>query len=269
MIYYLIYVPCTSSLRALCSIRWYRTFALGPSRPACNRVLSCSVHTTQVAFTIILSTMHRYIHSILHNYKEAHRECCQFLIEYPRDMAPSKVRAGHDDSRSEASSTREKQNAGHTTTATKGRRAAHGAATSSSLRDVTTAGSVVAAAAAGASNASSQEANVGVSIHSPSGIVKVADRCADTMVNTRYRNTAFIQARLSNGHAVGFQHRVQSIAALAPRHWAIFTDNGQAQRPAQTRQGPVGKRGSQTLQCFRHTRERGGGRLSLQSQMAG
>jgi hypothetical protein len=111
--------------------------------------------------------LYRYKHSILHNYKEIHRECCQSLIEYLHDMAPSKARAGHDDSRSEASSTREKQNAGHTTTTTKGRRgAAHGAGNSSSLRDVTTAGSAVAAAAAGASNASNQEANVGVSIHS-------------------------------------------------------------------------------------------------------
>ena len=77
-------------------------------------------------------------------------------------MAPSKARAAPDDSRSEASSTRERHGgSGQATTATKGRRAGAGAA-SSSLRDVTTAGSVAATATA-APNGVSQESNVGAS----------------------------------------------------------------------------------------------------------
>jgi hypothetical protein len=149
-------------IRAL-SIHWYRicTRAFPPSMQS-SPLLSCSVLRTYNCHYSVYYTDTNTAY-ILHNYKEIHRECCQSLIEYLHDMAPSKARAGHDDSRSEASSTREKQNAGHTT---KGRRAAHGAGNSSSLRDVTTAGSAVAAAAAGASNASNQEANVGVSIHS-------------------------------------------------------------------------------------------------------
>ena len=77
-------------------------------------------------------------------------------------MAPSKARAAPDDSRSEASSTRERHGAsGQTTSATKGRRAGPAAA-SSSLRDVTTAGSVAASTTA-ASNGAGQEANAGAS----------------------------------------------------------------------------------------------------------
>lgn len=77
-------------------------------------------------------------------------------------MAPSKARAAPDDSRSEASSTRERHGgSGNATTNTKGRRGGTGAA-SSSLRDVTTAGSVVAGVTS-APNGAAQEANVGVS----------------------------------------------------------------------------------------------------------
>lgn len=162
------------------------TRAFPPSMQS-SALLSCSVLCTFTTYNC-----HYFVYytdtytTYFHNHKETHRECCQSLIEYLYDMAPSKARAGHDDSRSEASSTREKQNAGHTTTTTKGRRgAAHGAGNSSSLRDVTTASSVMAAAAAGASNASNQEANVGVSIYSLSGIPTVADHGADTVVNTR------------------------------------------------------------------------------------
>ncbi|KFY00024.1 hypothetical protein O988_03554 [Pseudogymnoascus sp. VKM F-3808] len=76
-------------------------------------------------------------------------------------MAPSKARAAPDDSRSEASSTRERHGgSGHTTTNTKGRRGGTGAA-SSSLRDVTTAGAA-AAGPTSAPNGAGQEANVGM-----------------------------------------------------------------------------------------------------------
>lgn len=79
-------------------------------------------------------------------------------------MAPSKARAAPpDDSRSEASSTREKLgSSGQTTTTGKGRRVATGATASSSLRDVTTAGSI-ASGTTGPSNGLNQEVNVGVS----------------------------------------------------------------------------------------------------------
>lgn len=89
-------------------------------------------------------------------------ECGPPLSNTYTAMAPSKARAAPDDSRSEASSTRERHGgSGHGTTTTKGRRGGTGAA-SSSLRDVTTAGSA-AAGATSAPNGAAQEANVGVS----------------------------------------------------------------------------------------------------------
>ncbi|KFY20158.1 hypothetical protein V491_03942 [Pseudogymnoascus sp. VKM F-3775] len=77
-------------------------------------------------------------------------------------MAPSKARAAPDDSRSEASSTRERHGgSGHATTTTKGRRGGNNAA-SSSLRDVTTAGSATVGVTS-APNGAAQEANAGAS----------------------------------------------------------------------------------------------------------
>lgn len=89
-------------------------------------------------------------------------ECGPPLFNTYTAMAPSKARAAPDDSRSEASSTRERHGgSGHATTTTKGRRGGTGAA-SSSLRDVTTAGTVAAGVTSAPSGAA-QEANVGVS----------------------------------------------------------------------------------------------------------
>jgi len=78
-------------------------------------------------------------------------------------MPPPKQRTAPDDSRSEASSTRERiGNFANAGVNGKGRRATTGLGVSSSLRDMTTAGTSSSLATAGASNGAGQETIVGM-----------------------------------------------------------------------------------------------------------
>jgi hypothetical protein len=116
-----------------------------------------------------------------HNAQLSYCIACFKLISHSHDMPPAKSRTAPDDSRSEASSTREKHaNVVGLPVNGKGRRVASGLGMNSSLRDSVNVGVVSTSATVGVAP---QDATVGVDYMTLDPGKGTADNKVDAMVN--------------------------------------------------------------------------------------
>lgn len=156
-------------------------------------------------------------------------------------MPPQRTRNGFDDSRSEASSTRDKQPA--YAGILKGRRNVTG----SNLKDVTN------AAAQTTANGQQGDGTVEVRIccvANDQGIVLIATPL-DQLVFFRHSCATCLPPRASSRHSTRLHFVVQRKDAYTARHWTAFTHNGTASCAPTYWQGSFGQGGKKELQrCY-------------------
>jgi hypothetical protein len=168
-------------------------------------------------------------------------------------MPPAKSRTAPDDSRSEASSTREKlANVAGLVVNGKGRRVASGLGMNSSLRDSVNVSVVSTSTTVGVV---AQDATVGVDYMMLDTGKGRADNKIDAMVNARFLYTTCIPTRLSTQHTLCLQQSLQSDHSVASRYRPAVTYNGAAQRSTKAEQGTISKRCTQTFQWLRDSGE--------------
>ena len=163
-------------------------------------------------------------------------------------MAPPRSKPQPDDSRSEASSTKEKP-VTSTTNATngKGRRVAGNAAGGSSLRDVVTAGS--SGTAGGASTTAVAETAPGVSLRLHNDLYHSATTAFPApMVYLRSYSATRLSIRLSFEHPGCLQEAIQSTCLVPISYRSYVPYNGTSEGTAQAEQGTVGEHCAKAFQ---------------------
>ena len=135
-------------------------------------------------------------------------------------MPPQRIRNGFDDSRSEASSTRDKQPAyaGNL----KGRRNGTSMLAGSNLKDVTNA----------QTTPNGQQGDAAVSVRvcrvTSNQVVVLSASLLDQMVVFRYFCATHLSPRASSRHPTSLCFVVQSKNAFTTGHWHVFTHNDPA-----------------------------------------
>lgn len=160
-------------------------------------------------------------------------------------MPPPKTRAGPDDSRSEASSTKERQGNGNPAPAVmKARRTVGSAiANGSSLKDVVTANNAAAAATNPSNN---KDGASGVSHNrkhlTPSYVLLIGDlrrTYADFMGLRRHANPSILQTCLPPQHAFRVWQVNEPDHSVQPGHRSVFPNDGSQARAEKGEQGPA------------------------------
>jgi hypothetical protein len=166
-------------------------------------------------------------------------------------MPPPRSRPQPDDSRSEASSTKEKLS---TSTMAglngKGRRIAGSTATGSSLRDVITA--APNSTMTGGSGTANSDSNPGVCSHIRLWRNRSLKYFIDPMVNLWSFDTSRISIWLPLKYACRIQQNLQPTRTLSITHGADVAYNGPAERTTEARQRPASKCCTKTFQQYGH-----------------
>ena len=160
-------------------------------------------------------------------------------------MPPQRTRNAFDDSRSEASSTRDRQPVYAGTTISKGRRNGTTTLAGSNLKDVTNAQTTP--------NGHQGDAAVSVIIWrmaSGQDVVLIVTPL-DQLAIFQYFCTPCLSLRASPRHFTSLYLGIQSKDAYTARHWAAFSYNGTASCTSTYWQRPSGAGGQEGLQrCY-------------------